>query len=150
MPLPQTIGSGRTLIGALAAIVYLLRDQFSTNAAAPLTTPRTCEPGPGTLVIADAGNKLSISSQALQMLATTAFAATMRGDAISRVAGVALLYTGTFGGTSGFVGWSNNTTPSDANTKYGTQFNTGTTLFFRESASATTSALNTYAATASA
>lgn len=45
--------------------VYQLLDQFLTNAGAPLTTPRTCEPGPGKLVITDTANKLSIASQAL-------------------------------------------------------------------------------------
>jgi hypothetical protein len=30
---------------------YLLRDEFSTPAAAPLTSPRPCEPGPGELAV---------------------------------------------------------------------------------------------------
>jgi hypothetical protein len=46
-------------VGA-ANIVYLLRDQFTTNASAPLSSPRTAEPGPGTLTITDTGNRLSI------------------------------------------------------------------------------------------
>lgn len=32
---------------------YLLRDLFTTAEAAPLTSPRTCEPGPGTLALTD-------------------------------------------------------------------------------------------------
>lgn len=43
----------------------LLSDQFTTNASAPLTSPRTCEPGPGTITIVDTENKLSIASSAL-------------------------------------------------------------------------------------
>lgn len=43
------------------AASYLLRDEFTTDQPAPLTSPRTCEPGPGTAKIVDTGNKLSIS-----------------------------------------------------------------------------------------
>jgi len=32
-------------------IVYLLRDEFTTPQAAPISSPRTCEPGPGTITI---------------------------------------------------------------------------------------------------
>lgn len=43
------------------AVVYLLRDEFVTAEAAPLTSPRVCEPGPGTLVVSeDPNNKLHI------------------------------------------------------------------------------------------
>lgn len=51
--------------GATTPITYLLRDEFTTDAAAPLTSPRTCEPGPGTLTIVDTTSKLSIASQIL-------------------------------------------------------------------------------------
>lgn len=44
-----------------------LMDKFTTNAAAPLTSPRTCEPGMGSLVITDASNKLSIASSKLTL-----------------------------------------------------------------------------------
>lgn len=44
----------------------LLEDRFTTNASAPLTSPRTCEPGPGTITLVDSGNRLSISSNAMQ------------------------------------------------------------------------------------
>jgi hypothetical protein len=53
--------------------VYLL-DKFTTPEAAPLTSPRTCEPGPGTLTILDTGNKLSISGgELISSGFTTAF-----------------------------------------------------------------------------
>jgi hypothetical protein len=43
----------------------LLFDQFTTDDAAPITTPRTCEPGPGTLVITDTADKVAIASSQL-------------------------------------------------------------------------------------
>jgi hypothetical protein len=42
-------------------LTYLLRDEFTTADAAPITSPRTCEPGPGLFDVADATNKFSIS-----------------------------------------------------------------------------------------
>lgn len=41
---------------------YLLRDEFTTDASAPLASPRVCEPGPGSCIITDTTNKLSIVS----------------------------------------------------------------------------------------
>lgn len=40
----------------------LLLDAFTTADDAPVTSPRTCEPGPGVLTFVDAGNRLSIAS----------------------------------------------------------------------------------------
>lgn len=54
--------------GGGGGLTFLLRDDFLTDEAAPLASPRTAEPGPGMLTITDTGNKLSISSGALQML----------------------------------------------------------------------------------
>lgn len=48
--------------GGEAPLVYLLKDLFTTAESAPLTSPRTCEPGPGTLTIVDTGNTLDISA----------------------------------------------------------------------------------------
>lgn len=45
---------------------YLLRDDFNDAQAAPLTSPRTCVPGPGTLTLLDPGARLSISGGVLQ------------------------------------------------------------------------------------
>lgn len=60
------IGSGLLPnVGGGGGVTYLLRDDFTTNASAPLTSPRTCEPGPGTLTITDSGNKLTIASTKL-------------------------------------------------------------------------------------
>jgi hypothetical protein len=44
-------------------LVFLFRDEYTTPEAAPLTTPRTNEPGPGTTVFTDPNNNaFSISS----------------------------------------------------------------------------------------
>lgn len=52
-------------------ITYLLRDQFSTAESAPIASPRTCEPGPGTLTIVDTGNKVSITGAGLHFASQT-------------------------------------------------------------------------------
>ena len=43
----------------------LLYDTFKTDDAAPITSPRTCEPGPGVLTLNDSANHLSISGESL-------------------------------------------------------------------------------------
>jgi hypothetical protein len=49
------------LLSGETPLVYLLRDLFTTPDAAPITSPRTCEPGPGLMKITDTGDKFSIS-----------------------------------------------------------------------------------------
>lgn len=50
-------------IKAAQMIIYLMRDQFSTDASAPISSPRNCEPGPGKMIIvSDTGSRVSISS----------------------------------------------------------------------------------------
>jgi len=56
MPAPAILGTSRRWSPR-----YLLYDEFITPDAAPLTSPRTCEPGPGTLAITDTASVLSIS-----------------------------------------------------------------------------------------
>ena len=55
-----------------AGVAYILLDRFTTDAAAPLTTPRTCEPGPGTLTIVDTNSIISIASSRLVINGTPA------------------------------------------------------------------------------
>lgn len=43
-------------------MAFLLRDEFTTTEAAPMVSPRTCEPGPGTLTLTDTGSKLATSN----------------------------------------------------------------------------------------
>ena len=40
---------------------FLFNDEFLTDEAAPLTSPRTAEPGPGTGVVVDTGNNVTIA-----------------------------------------------------------------------------------------
>lgn len=103
------------LLGSRAtAVTYLFRDEFTTAAGAPLASPRTCEPGPGSWTVTDSANHQSIASGALHadggasaygnpgLLATAALA---------RVAGRALI-TSLLLSTSvqNFgVGWSDGT-----------------------------------------
>lgn len=56
------IGIGGIGVSGGGGLTFLLRDDFTTAASAPLTSPRTCDPGPGTLTITDTNNKLSTSS----------------------------------------------------------------------------------------
>jgi len=43
-------------------IQWLLRDEFTTDDAAPVSSPRTCEPGPGTLTVVQNDGQFSITS----------------------------------------------------------------------------------------
>jgi lysophospholipase L1-like esterase len=78
---------------------WLLLDRFTTAQAAPLTSPRNCEPGPGVFTIIDTGNKLSIAGAKLVSLAPTSGFADPRVSAalIARIAGRALLAKGAKG-----------------------------------------------------
>lgn len=53
--------NARTAFADPAPLVYLLRDRFLIDDAAPLTTPRPCEPGPGQLTIA--GTTAAVAGQ---------------------------------------------------------------------------------------
>ena len=48
------------------AITFLLRDDFPVDEAAPIASPRVCDPGPGQLTITDTGNLLSIGAGVLE------------------------------------------------------------------------------------
>lgn len=74
-------------------VTYLLRDEFTTDASAPLASPRTCEPGPGTLTILDTNNVMSIASGALTKTGSqfNAWTDPLVKATITRVAGRAFL-----------------------------------------------------------
>jgi lysophospholipase L1-like esterase len=75
---------------------YLLRDEFTTPAAAPLTSPRRAEPGPGTWTLVQTDGQFSIADKRLVF---TAQATPVAGDlrataaAVQREAGLAMLGT---------------------------------------------------------
>ncbi len=79
------------------ALTFLLRADFTTDDAAPVESPHTAEPGPGTLTITDAEDKWSISSGKLNTApyATPVFGApsAISANAVTRAAGVALVAT---------------------------------------------------------
>ena len=78
---------------SFTAVVYTLNDDFITADDNPLTSPRTCEPGPGTLTIVDTGSKLSITGDQLvdagggSSWSTDGF----YGSALTRAVGLAFL-----------------------------------------------------------
>ncbi len=99
-----------------SGVTYLLRDEFTTDAAAPLASPRTCEPGPGTMTKgADASNRFSIASGKLTASAGNSNYAdpfySFTGQ--SRAAGVALVHhlRKLTAKPQTVIGWGINTTP---------------------------------------
>jgi len=74
---------------------WLLLDLFTTPDPNPVTTPRTCEPGPGAVVVVDPSSKLSISGEALQIASGNSLWDTglYRSASIPRVAGRGLITT---------------------------------------------------------
>jgi len=59
----NVVRGGRGITGPQAApLVWLLYDEFTTDESAPLASPRTCEPGPGTLTAVETDGTLAISS----------------------------------------------------------------------------------------
>lgn len=72
------------------AVSYLACDTFRTPDAAPLTSPRTCEPGPGQLVATQADGALAVNDEGLALSAqsspTTGDLAARIVDAVARTA----------------------------------------------------------------
>lgn len=107
---------------------FLLLDQFTTTEGAPIVSPRTCEPGPGTLTITDTGNKLSITGG---VLTPSGSATNVRDPWVrettgrSRVAGrcmsLRIKRVSSFGSNSNdnLVGWANTLTTPDTGQVYG-------------------------------
>lgn len=96
---------------------YLFRDQFTTDDAAPITSPRTCEPGPGTWTVVDTENKISTASGALTFAGGKAAAvygnpAMYSTATIARASGMALIGTLDALGASEVAefGWDSNQT----------------------------------------
>jgi hypothetical protein len=93
-----------------ASVTYLLRDEFITAASAPLTSPRTAEPGPGTLTLVQTDGQMSISSDLLQIPVQTTPATGDLGyysAAQSRALGNAAIFKLTLPSTGQFViGWA--------------------------------------------
>lgn len=90
------------------AVTFLFRDDFTTDESAPLTSPRTAEPGPGTGTIVDTGDIMSIVSNQLRINGTGLIPQPYYVDNVarSRSAGLVLLseMTRTTGNVR--VGWT--------------------------------------------
>lgn len=71
---------------------HILHDEFITADDAPMTSPRTCEPGGGTLVITDAANIMSVAGGSLVINGTASGTNTgfISGDAYARAAGLTM------------------------------------------------------------
>jgi hypothetical protein len=68
--------------------VYLLRDEFTSDESAPLASPRTAEPGPGTLTIGDSGTNVSVSSGKINLSGNNTYTSNYaHGAGVARVAG---------------------------------------------------------------
>lgn len=92
-----------------AGLTWLIRDDFTTDEAAPIVSPRTCEPGPGTLTMVQADGQFSISGGALNFPAQVSPQWLDQGfysGAQARVAGKALLVTLNISIPIFIIGWN--------------------------------------------
>ncbi|MBK9053303.1 MAG: hypothetical protein IPL78_21110 [Chloroflexi bacterium] len=97
---------------APGGVAYILRDEFTTDAAAPLTSPRACEPGPGSWTLTQATGAITIVSSQLEMTGTNAINSTrlVSVDSFARSAGLAILVDKVSGTANAQLGWSFNST----------------------------------------
>lgn len=66
MPYPiAAVRGGKVSASSEPPLVFLLRDEFVTAAEAPLSSPRTCEPGPGALTLVQNDGQMSVANGAL-------------------------------------------------------------------------------------
>lgn len=108
MPL-LTGGAGGILGGG--QITYLIRDDMTNDAAAPLPASEAAYPGPGTAINNDTGNQMSRSGGRLRQSANpiSAFTDPRRSyDALARVAGRTLAFKITQASPAIMVAWENN------------------------------------------
>lgn len=93
MSIQTPLGVGHVETGA----IYLLRDEFRTDDALPITSPRTCEPGPGTLEAVTPA-AWGIVNQIAQTTQGTGFTQTLfSSTTFPREAGLALVAKGVTG-----------------------------------------------------
>jgi hypothetical protein len=101
--------------GQIAAITYLLRDEFTTDRAAGAVNGTAAEPGPGTRTVVDSGGNMSIASGQIQVAAAVG-----GGDPglvyadvpVARAAGVALIASIDHTNHRVAVGFNTDTTPT--------------------------------------
>lgn len=105
-----------------------LNDLFLTPDASPVTTPRTCEPGPGTLTW-DTGDESGFDITGGQLVLTTTGSATptsgFTGDSQTRQAGLRMecrVEMSDGAQESCYIGWMSSTTTADSSKRGGLQF----------------------------
>lgn len=98
---------------------FLVREQFTTNEDPPLTSPRTCEPGPGSATIVDSGSNNKIAGSMLITSGYTAYYSEPRVvfDPQARARGRALMYTYKLYGTGVIGGWYANDSASTGSSR---------------------------------
>ncbi len=89
------LGSGSRPGGGIAPVVFLFRDDFLTDEAAPLVTPRTAEPGPGIGTIVDGTNIFSINSSNFVANGVPAANSAISYESLPRSAGLAMYFNNT-------------------------------------------------------
>lgn len=109
--MPYPVAAVRNKSFVAPSVVYLLRDEFTTTEAAPLASPRTCEPGPGTLTLVQTDGEFSISGEKLSFPAQSTPAwgdQGLYGAGLARTAGRAVIGLSSFStrGVSFPVAWS--------------------------------------------
>jgi hypothetical protein len=127
---PINNASSRSVVGSdpdplvkvrSGGVLYLLRDEFITDAVAPLTSPRNAEPGPGALTLVQTIANFSVSGGALQYVVPgvpgwNTYSFSERTTPYARVAGRALLVSdsiATLGAGSGrVIGWGSTAAPT--------------------------------------
>lgn len=108
--------------GVFSPKFYTLLDEFTTDQAAPLTSPRTCEPGPGTLTIVDTGNNLSISGgKAVSSARVSNSDPTVKTEEFQTSPGRAVYFRFTPDSGESFVGYRATNIAADI-VQYGLQF----------------------------
>jgi hypothetical protein len=90
------------LFGGAPTLAYLVSDEFTSDEAAPLTSPRTAEPGPGTMTIVDTASRLSIGGDQLVQSGNHVAAGDpgIWAEGITRAAGLAVIGKLTAGSNS--------------------------------------------------
>ncbi len=82
------LGSGSRPGGGVVPVVFLFRDDFPVDEAAPLATPRTADPGPGIGTIVDTTNVADIVSEELVLENNVIGNPGYWGDVQTRVNGI--------------------------------------------------------------
>jgi len=102
--------------GGGEGLVWLLYDEFTTDDAAPVTSPRTCEPGPGTLTAFQPSDQLGIVGSKLTSADVAEYSGIVE-NLIIKTSGHAIcakIDSFTTGDNTLILGMNNDSTPTAA------------------------------------